>query len=441
MALKAFLRTVIHKCLRCAQRIVPPSVKQFVRYKLVLDKAMSHKAYLRRKGEYAQLLSEKEVINVAFQVLNLGCWKCDSVLRLMMKHPRFNPVIWLIPERNQPEDKVRINHEACRKYFAAQGAKCCSHYSMADFPEEDVPDVIFTAKPHAHDIFSPHTAALFKKPVCCVHYGMHNTNDACSYDSPINNMALFNFCENDFVLSQARELMRNGGRNSIATGYPTNDLFLYPETPFPDSWKELEGSFKRVIWAPHWSIYKNFLPGYESSTFLQMAEPMLRNAERFKGSIQFAFKPHPTLYPMLLQHPDWGEERTKAYYRKWAEMENTQYEDGEYIGLFMHSDAIIHDCGSFILEYLFANKPCMYLQDGSGYANLNSMTLDALKCYTIGHEPADIERFLEQIERGEDNEALREMRERFIEEYLRPPHGKTAAQNIVDCLLGEVAQN
>lgn len=441
MALKAFLRTVIHKCLRCAQRIVPPSVKHFVRNKLVMDKAMSHKAYLRRKEEHARLVREKEVINVAFQVVNLGCWKSNSVLRLMLKHPRFNPIIWLIPERNQPEKKMRINHDACRQFFAKEGAPCVDYYSLNDFPAADEPDIIFPPKPYTHDIFSPYCSALFHKIVCYVHYGYHNTDEAGVYDCPINSIALYNFYEHRSVTCLAGQLMRNHGINVIATGHPTADLFLYPETPHPDPWKKVSAPCKRVIWAPHWSIFKNYLNCYEASTFLEMAEPMLRNAERFKGSIQFAFKPHPTLYPMLLQHPDWGEERTKAYYRKWAEMENTQYEDGEYIGLFMHSDAIIHDCGSFILEYLFADKPCMYLMEGDGYPHLNEMTREALKCYTIGRAVSDVERFLEQVERGEDNEELREKRARFVEEYLRPPHGKTAAQNIVDCLLGGAAQN
>ena len=98
-------------------------------------------------------------------------------------------------------------------------------------------------------------------------------------------------------------------------------------------------------------------------TFMRTGEILLEMAEKYRGRIQFAFKPHPNLHYTLCQHPQWGKQRTDAFYAKWREMPNTQFEDGAYADLFMQSDAMIHDCGSFIQEYLFADKPCMYLKD------------------------------------------------------------------------------
>ena len=35
--------------------------------------------------------------------------------------------------------------------------------------------------------------------------------------------------------------------------------------------------------------------------------------------------------------------------------------DDDYISWFKHSDAMIHDCGSFRCEYLYTSKPACYL--------------------------------------------------------------------------------
>ncbi|MDO4954940.1 MAG: hypothetical protein Q4E43_07370 [Akkermansia sp.] len=189
---------------------------------------------------------------------------------------------------------------------------------------------------------------------------------------------------------------------------------------------------KRVIWAPHWTIErKNCWLFY--GTFMQTGEILLEMAEKYRGQIQFAFKPHPNLYNSLCEHPQWGKEKTDAFYAKWREMPNTQFEDGAYTNLFMQSDAMIHDCGSFIQEYLFANKPCMYLKDPENRQDYSAMAEDCLNAYQMGITREDIEAFLQMVLRGEDPKA--EVRGQLREKYLVPPHGQSAAQNIIDCLL------
>jgi DivIVA domain-containing protein len=61
-------------------------------------------------------------------------------------------------------------------------------------------------------------------------------------------------------------------------------------------------------------------------------------AEKYADRIQWAFKPHPLLRDTLYQHPDWGKERTDAYYGRWESMPNTQLETGAYVELFKQSD-------------------------------------------------------------------------------------------------------
>lgn len=107
---------------------------------------------------------------------------------------------------------------------------------------------------------------------------------------------------------------------------------------------------------------------------------------------------------------------------------------GEYRALFQQSDAMIHDSGSFILEYLLMDRPCMYLCREKAFFQFNDMNKDALKCYKLGMSEVDIERFIQEQVIGDlDFNAGR--RKAFCEKYLIPPFGKSAAQNIIDAIL------
>ena len=68
------------------------------------------------------------------------------------------------------------------------------------------------------------------------------------------------------------------------------------------------------------------------------AADMVELAKKYQDSIQFAFKPHPVLKFRLINI--WGEQKTEEYYKLWETMPNTQLETGDYIDLFLTSDAL-----------------------------------------------------------------------------------------------------
>ena len=106
------------------------------------------------------------------------------------------------------------------------------------------------------------------------------------------------------------------------------------------------------------------------------------------------------------------------------------------MGLFKYSDAMIHDCGSFKIEYLYANNPVMFLyKDEPPYDYTNWQTQKALLLHYRGQNKSDIESFIINVINGVD--PLMEEREDFLNRYLTPPHGKTACENIINAILGE----
>ena len=129
-------------------------------------------------------------------------------------------------------------------------------------------------------------------------------------------------------------------------------------------------------------------------------------------------------------------ERTEAYYKKWDNPGVSHLELGEYIGLFKHSDAMIHDCGSFTIEYMYSGNPVMYLVKKT--RRTDNMTQYAKQAYDLhykGKKHEDIEQFIQDVISG--NDPLKEARLQYVASELTPPHGKTACQNIINAILGE----
>ena len=158
---------------------------------------------------------------------------------------------------------------------------------------------------------------------------------------------------------------------------------------------------------------------------------MKKLAEKYKDCVQWVFKPHPSLKQKLYYL--WGEERTNAYWAFWADSDNCQLEEGKYTALFKYSDAMMHDCASFTVEYLYMQKPCMYLVNGKAHP-LNDLGSACYDLYYKGHNLDEIELFVNNVIHGVD--PMKEKRQHFFNEYLLPPNGKSACDNIIDRILG-----
>ena len=240
-----------------------------------------------------------------------------------------------------------------------------------------------------------------------------------------------------YPTEESRDLARlytyNHGRNVVVSGYPGADDYLTPATN--DPWKIKSRKIKRIIWAPHFTIIKDI--GFSQvSNFLNMAEFMRDLATEYSNRVSFAFKPHPRLFSDLCRHPDWGEERTKEYYAFWESFPTTQLETGEFVDLFKGSDAMIHDSGSFTVDYLYFGKPVLYDNPDieAAKATANETGKAAYDVHYKVKSNDDIRKFIDEVIIA-GNDTMKEQREEYYNKYLRPPGGKTVAQNIYDDLV------
>ena len=402
---------------------------------IIFKKYTGQRAHLKRLKKL-QDIRKKDVITVVFQVWSLAKWKCDSVYKAMSNHPRFKPVIWITDDPNSPPKEKEKMREKMECFF--RKSEYLSYYleNRETLYKHVKPDIIFIQEPYENN-YDAVNSVLDEELLCFVCYYVTNTVSKSGHNNFLSLSTLLRFVEKQVVYNEISKILKNKGRNLAIVGHPILDyLREFPNLrrhSINDVWKTAKHGVKKLIWAPHWTITNESF--YSNSTFLSICDDMIHIAEKYADQIHIAFKPHPTLYRVLCAHPDWGKERTESYYRQWATMSNTQIEEGEYRELFWESDAMIHDCGSFIIEYPMVNKPCLYLQRGGiEYGDFNEFAKAALACYTIGSNIEDVEKFIrEQVILGHDSK--KEVRKQFIENYLSPYCEKTAAENIIDSIL------
>lgn len=425
-------------------RFLPVALRRFIEKKQLkrrkretrrrMAAQLTEAAYAERLERYRRLLNQ-DVIRVVFQISNISKWKCQRVLELMLEHPRFRPTVWAVPEPYADDEECLRTLQRTEDYFRAKGIPCLRHAKLSDFDAETAPDLLFPTEPYLPYFTAEFNEGAEQVQLCYVPYFINDSNQSFAHNEIVHNIALYYFCENPYIDQYVSARMDNGGRNVAVVGTPIGDRFLAATAGNKTSvWKETGMPMKRVIWAPHYSFD---YPGF--GTFLRTGNIMLDIAKKYSDCIQFAFKPHPCLYKTLCERKDWGKERTDAFYRAWRSLPNCQTEEGDYVELFLHSDACIHDSGSFIYEYLYADKPCMYLvNDGKPVDHYNDCALHALSCYHMGSTKEDIETFIETcVLNNQDTKTV--ARRQFVQQNLLPPNGVSAAQNIIDTILSGAA--
>lgn len=383
----------------------------------------------------------KGPINVIFFAIFDSVWKYDELYRLMEADERFNPVILVCPVVNYGEENMRRNMQACYSLFKSRGYNVIKAIDDQTGEYVDVRrdldvDVIFYTNPYKGLIDDRYYIDKFTDILTCYsnyYFGGEDKDTFYQYQMLLSNLLWRKYIESGFYWKIAEQYAPAKTRNIRIVGYSGIDKYIKPIYHPKDVWKIKDRKIKRFIWAPHHTISDYTIVYY--STFLSYFDFMFEIAEKYKDRIQICFKPHPLLKNRL--EIEWGKEKTELYYRKWKDLENGDLNDGSYEDLFLTSDAILHDCGSFIFEYLVTGKPAMHLSNGIPYSEqYNDLAQEALSNYYIAKDKEDIERFINMIIDGKDDK--KERRLRFVKDYLTPPNGKLASENIIDDLVKEL---
>lgn len=381
-------------------------------------------------------LSKKEHITIAFVTMNVAMWKYQALYDLLKKNPRFKLYIVISPSIKFSQEAMVRDAQAMRNYFDKMSMELIdwdveNGKDPVDIKKTINPDILFYTQP-GMKVFTPlHSCQNFSdKLICYTPYGFYFHNTSHMYDRPFYNSAWKLYYYTDVQKRLAKKYSRSNARNVVVCGHPEYERYI--NGPFEDVWKIKDRNIKRIIWAPHFTITHSLLNGFQQrSTFLELSDIMLDIARKYQGKIQIAFKPHPRLLTELYNHPEWGKAKTDMYYKKWEELPNGQLETGDFISLFHYSDALIHDSSSFVLDYMYFDKPEMFLTDDiQSYINeADELGQIVYKTIYHGKKEKEITDFIDDVVIA-GNDVTLQKRKQIVKENMLPPNGKTSAENM-----------
>lgn len=372
-------------------------------------------------------IRRKKVIRFGFLIQELTQWKTELLYKKMLEHPRFEPVLCISPSLGYPGAE-----KALLDYCNNKGYKYCMINANKTIRKQVKVDMVAPQKPYYDEIAYAHQPDRNKDLLYVViPYFLSTITVSWSVNQRLSLLCWRQFVDNESCRETWSKMHALGGLTYEVTGLPVMDELLIPKEELVDVWPNQDGR-KRIIYAPHHTIADMHWEGIGYSTFLDYCDFMLEMRDKYKDKVYFVFKPHPSLRSRLIKY--WGEEKTTSYFEKWEQEGNSHVELGKYLSLFKYSDAMIHDCSSFTIEYMYMDNPVMYLLRDEHHAdNMIPYAKEAFDLHYKGRTHADIEQFIVNVILG--NDSLKEKRAQFKEKHLLPPNGKTACENIIDSIL------
>ena len=220
----------------------------------------------------------------------------------------------------------------------------------------------------------------------------------------------------------------------VTCGYAKMDRYEEVLTRVPHNMPR-----KTVMICAHHSLGRE-VSGLHISTFLRNADLYQRLPDIFPD-VDFIFNPHPLLLAKLQMSKWWGRERTDAYFSELKAHANLTFMTGDYFSAFARSDALIHDCGSFLAEYFYTGKPqCYSLENRESIEEQFLPFSQALLAHTYqAYSPDDIITFIREVVIG-GNDFGKAERDTFAAQMVcvNHPHAADAVvKSVIEALVGE----
>lgn len=414
-------------------------VYNFTNLRAVYDLYQIKKAP-KKHQKALQIVRAKEKVKVAFFLTHESVWKYDVLFELMLNHPRFEPVLFVCPVVNYGPENMLSEMEKTYNSFKKRGYDVTKTYNKEtgkylDIKKTFSPDIVFFTNPYKGLQDYRYYITHFSDTLTCyVPYAIMTVDFEFTCNLKFHNLTWRIFSETPYHKEIALQKQINKGRNNIVTGYPGFDQLLVNKRINDGVWKNQNSTLKKVIWAPHHAM--NELN--KVANFLEYYDFFFELADNYKSRLQIAFKPHHLLRVKLEEDPNWGKERTDEYYNKWQVLENGQCENGDYIDLFLTSDAMIHDCGSFMSEYLITGKPSLFMvRDESIMEYWSLFGEKSIEMHYQSRSKKEVIDFIENVVLNA-KDWMKEERTNFIQNNLIPKKNITASENILEYLESQI---
>lgn len=376
-------------------------------------------------------------------------WSCQSLYdKLTQDKDKFDTKVVVAPCIYSEYEKCLKNYIRDCDYYESKGIDIKRAYNAAtgeyiNYEGMGLPHVIVHLLPYTNffDDKLKITSYPLKTLNIYIPYGIYAVDDpGRQFDLPMHHLCWRIYAETEIQKQLAARYSACADFNVRTSGYLKMDE-SYIEHNYDDRhiWKITEKTKYKIIYSPHHSVVDIITA---TGTFHLNHQFFYELAKRM-DAISWIIKPHPLLWSdMVLYGHFKSENEFDEYMQKWNELPNARVVlDEPYQDIFETSDAMINDSISFIGEYLYYDKPGLFLTKKEN--RFNEFGELALECYyqVDGSEFEAIERFINDIVIG-GNDTLKDHRKFFYNKYLnyKTMNEKLAVDFIYDDILNAFKQ-
>lgn len=386
--------------------------QHIARYNAVQDSYEAKLPAIRKAYE------ENGKLKAIFFVIFSSVFPTKPIFEKMLEDPCFDPYIMVTPDMQRSVDFKNETYQATFKELSAQYADRVLHgYDVEEGfyiqPDSDY-QLVFFNNPYSKMAYKFHHVTHFENKnalTLYVNYGFA----AIKYGRTIMKTDFYNLLWKVCIDSplNRKDLAKHQpikARNALVTGYLKMDRLA--QAPIHQRTR------KKIIICPHHTVFG--WKALDISNFLRYKDFFVQLPLKYP-EIDFVFRPHPLLFSNLLEKGLWTQEQIDGYLERMTSAPNMVYDNsGDYFELFANSDAMIHDCSSFIGEYLFTGKPCCYMLKSLKDIKkvMNPMGVNCMKHYYKAFSEKDIQKFIEDVVVA-GGDPMKEAREQFCARELK----------------------
>lgn len=417
------------------------------RAKTMLKKALPHIYYLYKNKKFLDVQNSygskikairKSYLNgnkikVGFSVVFDSVFPSRPIFEKMCNMDEFDPYIIVTPNvsgtlKRQRELFEKTYSSLVQDYGKDRIIKAYDIPSDTYLELKSEYSILFFSNPYKELVHPYHEIEYFlNRPVLPIYvsYGFA----ALSYWEEVVAKDFYNYLwkacvETPSNLKHLKKVQAIKGKNGVVTGYIKADG-LANVVPTPRD-------RKRILICPHHTVW-GWKP-LNISNFLTYSELFVELPKMYPD-VDFVFRPHPLLVDNLRNHKIWTQEQIDDYFVRMLESPNITYDtSGDYYQQFVDSDAMIHDCGSFIGEYLYTEKPCCYMikSEEETYKGLVPLGQQCMDQYYHAKSKEDIIDFIENVV-IKGNDPMKAQREAFVKNELKAnyPHAADTMINMI----------
>lgn len=377
-------------------------------------------------------------IRVGFFVIFDSIFPARTILKRLLADPRFDLSIIVIPDISRGREHMMKTYASAYGSMVSEFGKDCPVVDTRRDPEcsgfRDVTktlDMVVASSPYddnSHENFRLRRLSERGILTVLVSYGYyvsaHSAKQLFATDAFQHAWRVF--ADTPQNVEDLCAASRIGGRNVRLTGFCRMDEFQGPSSA--------ARSRCRIIVAPHHSVA---MKQFQLSNFLRFSAFFATLPERYP-QVDWVFRPHPLLFVSLVNAGLWTQAQVDDYLARLRAFPNLEYQrGGSYLQTFAQADGMIHDCGSFIAEFMFTGKPTCYLlhpgSDGTGLFNALGLACLA-RCYRATEE-AEVVRYVENVVLGGDDPLCADRAE-FVRNSLAVNHPHAADACVSEIVAG-----